>query len=130
RRRVLVWDTLGPVVAHADPIVLARALIDGREVVVEPRVRVHRAFLSPSEAAVCRDRDLDVELAVAVVLPHRLKMIVLGVVLCDTGEVVRTNESAGDALLGTSPEVAQRLAGDDVITDLGRRHAVQMSGPR
>src|SRR5439155_19796409 len=113
----------------ADPIAIPRALIDGREVMVEPRVGVDRAFFGPSEAAVGRDRDLDVELAIAVVLPDGLQVIVLRVVFGDAREVVRTNESTGDALLGTSSEVAERLTGDDVVADLRRRRAVQVRRP-
>src|SRR5207245_7988492 len=130
RRLSHVRNALCPVVSHADPITLARALIDGREVVVEPRFRIDRALFGPSEAAVGRDRDLDVVLTVSVVLPDRLKVIVLRVVLGDAWEVIRTDESAGDALLGTSPEVAQWLPGDDVVADLRRCRAVQVSGSR
>src|SRR5262245_10775764 len=129
RRGVFVGNTLAAVVAHADAVAGLRALVDRRHVVVEPGVRVDRADLRPVQAAVVRDRLLDVELAVAVVLPDRLEVVVLRVVLGDPREVVRADPRPWYALLRAASEVAERLTGDDVVPDLHRRRAVQVCGP-
>ena len=65
RRCVLSGNTLGPVVAVTHAI-LSRPLrqVDGREVMVEAAIGVHRAHLGPRETAIERLRELDVIFAV------------------------------------------------------------------
>jgi hypothetical protein len=74
----------------------------------------------PAQAAVRRARELDVELAAAVVLPGDVEGVGVGGVALDAREVVRADVGAGDALLGAAAEVAQRLADDHVVADLRR----------
>src|SRR3989441_4608539 len=129
RRGVLVRDALGAVIADPDAAAAARqGLLDGREVVIEPAVGVHRARFLPGMPAILRNRELDVVLPVPIVLPDGVEVVVLRVP-ADPREVVGADVRPGDAFLGTAPEVALRLAGDDVVAHFGRLGAVEVRGP-
>ena len=140
---VLIRDPPGPVVAVTNPIrwyawvvgadrlivlLRRRRPVDDREVMVQPAVGVDGPPLSPGQPTIERLRELDVELAVSVVLPGGVEVVVLRVLLGDPRVVVGADERPGDAFLRSTAGVAPRGTGVGVGTDPGRGGAVQPAG--
>src|SRR5207302_4977759 len=95
---------------------------------VEAAIGVHCASLGPRETTIERLRELDVVLAVAVVLPRRVEVAVTAI-HGEPREVVRADVRAWDALLWPAPEITLRLAHEDIVADLARRAAVEVRRP-
>src|SRR5215813_3769675 len=93
--------------------------IDRWHVVIRIMVAIESPAFLPGKATIGRAGDHDVELGIAIVLPHRVQVAVR-LVDRDAREVVGADERAWDALFWAASEVALRLADDNVVTDFGR----------